>query len=64
MPTRGRLAPHEGHTMGIWIELGVFLVALGVGVWQLRDVKKAQAERRAREASDSTGAGGGDARSR
>ena len=50
--------------MGIWIELGVFLVALGVGVWQLRDVKKAQAERRAREASDSTGAGGGDARSR
>ena len=38
--------------MGIWIELGVFLVALGVGVWQLRDVKKAQAERRAREVTE------------
>jgi len=38
--------------MGIWIELGVFLIALGVGVWQLRDVKRAQAERRAREARE------------
>jgi hypothetical protein len=34
--------------MGIWIELGVFLVALAFGVWQLRDVKRAQAETRAR----------------
>ena len=38
--------------MGIWIELGVFLIALGFGVWQLRDVKRAQAERRAREATE------------
>lgn len=38
--------------MGIWIELGVFLIALGFGVWQLRDVKRAQAERRARETSE------------
>jgi hypothetical protein len=36
--------------MGIWIELGVFFVALAFGLWQLRDVKKAQAERRARQA--------------
>lgn len=40
------------HAMGIWIELGVFFVALGVGIWQLRDVKRAQAERRAREARE------------
>lgn len=35
--------------MGIWIELGIFFVAIAFGIWQLRDVKKAQAERRARE---------------
>jgi hypothetical protein len=39
--------------MGIWIELGVFFVALGLGIWQLRDVKRAQAERRAHEAQPS-----------
>lgn len=38
--------------MGIWIELGVFFVALAFGVWQLRDVKRAQAEREAHEAHD------------
>lgn len=36
--------------MGIWMELGIFLVVLGVGFWQLRDVKKAQRERVEREA--------------
>ena len=35
--------------MGIWIELGIFLVVIAFGFWQLHDVKKAQAERRARE---------------
>jgi hypothetical protein len=35
--------------MGIWIELGVFFIALAFGIWQLRDVKRAQAERRARK---------------
>jgi hypothetical protein len=35
--------------MGIRIELGIFLLASAFGIWQLRDVKKAQAERRARE---------------
>lgn len=38
--------------MGIWIELGVFFVALAFGIWQLRDVKRAQAERLAREAQE------------
>ncbi len=38
--------------MGIWIELGIFLVVIAVGFWQLHDVKKAQAERRARERAD------------
>lgn len=40
--------------MGIWIELGVFIVVLLWGVWQLHDVKKAQArtrEEKARRAS-------------
>ena len=31
--------------MGIWIELGVFVLALAFGLWQIRDVKKAMAER-------------------
>ena len=31
--------------MGIWIELGVFVLALAFGLWQIRDVKKAIAER-------------------
>lgn len=35
--------------MGIWIELGIFLVVIAFGFYQLHDVKKAQAERRARE---------------
>lgn len=50
--------------MGIWIELGVFLVALAFGIWQLRDVKKAQAERRAREASERAMSGTPDTRTR
>ena len=28
--------------MGIWIELGVFLLALAFGLWQIHDVKKAR----------------------
>ena len=40
--------------MGIWIELGVFVVALAFGIWQLRDVRRAQAELRAREEKDSS----------
>jgi hypothetical protein len=32
--------------MGIWIELGVFVLALAFGLWQIRDVKKAMAERK------------------
>jgi hypothetical protein len=37
--------------MAIVFELGIFLVAIGIGVWQLYDVKKAQRERIAREAA-------------
>jgi hypothetical protein len=40
--------------MGIWVELGIFVVAIAFGVWQLRDVKKAQAERRARERAEAS----------
>lgn len=35
--------------MGIWIELGLFLGFIIFGFWQLHDVKKAQADRKARE---------------
>lgn len=36
--------------MGIWIELGIFAIALGFGLWQIHDVKKArEATRRQRE---------------
>lgn len=41
--------------MGIWIELGLFLIALAFGVWQLRDVRRAQAESRARREKEPGG---------
>ena len=31
--------------MGIWIELGLFVLVLAVGIWQIRDVKKERAKR-------------------
>lgn len=36
--------------MGIWIELGIFIVVLACGVWQLHDVKKELARTRAEKA--------------
>ena len=36
--------------MGIWLELGIFIVVLLWGFWQLRDVKKAQARTREEKA--------------
>ena len=38
--------------MGIWLELGIFLVILAFGVWQLYDVKKLIREREQRQASE------------
>ena len=35
--------------MGIWIELGIFLLAFVFAAWQFHDLKKAKAERLARE---------------
>jgi len=47
--------------MGIWIELGIFLLVIVWGIWQLYDVKKAQAktraERAAHAAAEQTGPG-------
>jgi heme exporter protein D len=41
--------------MGIWLELGVFILVLLFGIWQIRDAKQAHAktvaERKAREAT-------------
>lgn len=38
--------------MGIWIELGIFVLVLVFGVWQIHDVGQ---ERRKREARKETG---------
>ncbi len=35
--------------MGIWLELGIFIVVLAWGFWQLYDVKQAKAQRIAAE---------------
>lgn len=35
--------------MGIWLELGIFLLAFVFAAWQFHDLKKAKAERIARE---------------
>lgn len=41
--------------MGIWIELGIFALALAFGLWQIHDVKKArEATRRQREQARQT----------
>ncbi len=42
--------------MGIWLELGIFLVILGFGVWQLYDVKKVIREREQRQAREKAAA--------
>ena len=38
--------------MGIWIELGVFLLVFVFAAWQFHDLRKARAAREAREARD------------
>ena len=38
--------------MGIWIELGVFLLVFVFAIWQFRDLKQARAEREARQARE------------
>ena len=47
--------------MGSWIELGVFVLALAFGLWQLHDVKQArEASRRERAQAPGQGQGAGD----
>jgi heme exporter protein D len=45
--------------MGIWLELGIFVVVLIFGIWQIHDAKRAHArsvaERLAREADKDRG---------
>ncbi len=38
--------------MGIWIELGVFLLVFVFAAWQFHDLRRARAEREAREARE------------
>lgn len=47
--------------MGMWLELGIFVVVLIWGVWQVRDVKRAQAKTRAEKAQQQANSVGGDA---
>lgn len=36
--------------MGIWLELGIFVVVIAFGLWQLHDVRRAREQtRRAKE---------------
>ncbi len=50
--------------MGIWIELGIFILVLVFGVWQIHDARQAHArsvaERLAREADKDRGDKPGD----
>lgn len=45
--------------MGIWLELGIFIVVMIWGLWQIRDARQAHArsvaERKAREQAASDG---------
>lgn len=36
--------------MGIWIELGIFIVVIVFALWQIHDVKKARAKTLAQKA--------------
>ena len=38
--------------MGIWIELGVFVLAIAFGLWQIHDVKKAREATRRQRAEE------------
>ena len=38
--------------MGIWVELGIFGLALAFGIWQIRDVAKERAKREAAQAGE------------
>ena len=38
--------------MGIWVELGIFGLALAFGIWQIRDVAKERAKREAAQSRD------------
>ena len=38
--------------MGIWVELGIFGLALAFGIWQIRDVARERAKREAAQARE------------
>ena len=37
--------------MGIWIELGIFVLVLAFGLWQIHDVKRERSKREAEKKS-------------
>ncbi len=38
--------------MGIWLELGIFLIVIAFGLWQIHDVKKAREATQRRKAQE------------
>ena len=38
--------------MGIWLELGIFLLVIAFGLWQIHDVKKAREATRRQRAQE------------
>ena len=38
--------------MGIWLELGIFLIVIAFGLWQIHDVKQARAATQRRKAQE------------
>ncbi len=44
--------PGKESDMGIWIELGIFILVIAWALWQIHDVKKAQARTRAEKARE------------
>ena len=53
-----RAARQKGGAMGIWLELGIFILVLIFGLWQIHDAKRAHAktvaERKARQAQEAS----------
>ena len=47
--------------MGLWVELGIFGLALAFGLWQLHDVRKARERTEAQREEEARSVGSADA---
>lgn len=48
--------------MGLWVELGIFGLALAFGLWQIHDVRKARERTQAQREEEARSVGSADAR--